>query len=333
MLPRVVFSERAYAAILAETSEKISTETGGVFLGIIQGDTWYVIEAIDPGPKSIFQQAYFEYDRGYINHLANKINKLYSNDLIILGLWHRHPGSLDSFSGTDDGTNRQFAEGNEAGITISAIVNIDPRFRMTMYVAGGSPIRYKQIEYRIDDSEVKNAGIRFTSPKKIEEQINSYTPQRRNEQHGFGEQWQQPVINRREVSPQKLLNALVETIKTQPSSPDSWGNLANNEQGFDEIVSRLYDTIEFCSGKGLPVTVEKGKGGAVNLVFGTKPIVATLSFFYLDFSDATFVTIEKGLLWDSKRKKSVTGLNICFVFEKRLYLYDDEMFKNALAQY
>ena len=57
---RVVFSNRAYASVLAETTEKIKTETGGLFLGTVQDDTWYVIEAIDPGPNSIFQVAYFE---------------------------------------------------------------------------------------------------------------------------------------------------------------------------------------------------------------------------------------------------------------------------------
>ena len=56
---KVIFSDRAYASILAETTEKIQTETGGLFLGAVDHNQWYVIEAIDPGPKSIFQVAYF----------------------------------------------------------------------------------------------------------------------------------------------------------------------------------------------------------------------------------------------------------------------------------
>ena len=67
----VVFSERAFISILVETQEKIKTETGGVFLGYRKGDIWYVIESIDPGPNSVFQTAYFEYDQAYINHLIN----------------------------------------------------------------------------------------------------------------------------------------------------------------------------------------------------------------------------------------------------------------------
>ena len=57
---RVIFSDRAFAAVLAETTEKITTETGGLFLGVVQEDTWYIIEAIDQGPKSVFEVAYFE---------------------------------------------------------------------------------------------------------------------------------------------------------------------------------------------------------------------------------------------------------------------------------
>ena len=45
---RVSFSNRACSAVLAETTEKITTETGGLFLGTVQEDTWYIIEAIDP---------------------------------------------------------------------------------------------------------------------------------------------------------------------------------------------------------------------------------------------------------------------------------------------
>ncbi|MCL2193530.1 MAG: hypothetical protein FWB78_09060, partial [Treponema sp.] len=67
MEQRVVFSERAYVAIMTETLSKIRTETGGVFLGHFEDDRWYVVESIDPGPKSIFSAAYFEYDEAYVN--------------------------------------------------------------------------------------------------------------------------------------------------------------------------------------------------------------------------------------------------------------------------
>ena len=76
----VVFSQRAIAAVMAETAEKIQTETGGLFLGKVIGDTWYVVESIDPGPNSIFEVAYFEYDQPYVpvsyTHLTLPTNSL-----------------------------------------------------------------------------------------------------------------------------------------------------------------------------------------------------------------------------------------------------------------
>ena len=41
---KVVFSDRAFSAVLAETTEKIKTETGGLFLGTYEDDIWYIIE-------------------------------------------------------------------------------------------------------------------------------------------------------------------------------------------------------------------------------------------------------------------------------------------------
>ena len=146
---RVVFSDRAYAAVLAETTEKIKTETGGLLLGKFQDDEWYVIEAIDPGPKSVFQVAYFEYDQQYTQHLINKIANLYDVPLSLIGLWHRHPGSLDQFSSTDDGTNSKYANMRPEG-AISGLVNIDPVFRLTMYHVL-SPCKYSKISYVVGD--------------------------------------------------------------------------------------------------------------------------------------------------------------------------------------
>lgn len=148
----VVFSERAFTSILVETQEKIGTETGGVFLGYRQEDIWYVIESVDPGPNSIFRPSYFEYDQNYINHLINKVSRLYSPQLELIGLWHRHPGSFDSFSGTDDGTNTKYAELNEQG-AISALVNIDPQFRLTVYSVT-LPLKYKKLKYMVGDSYI-----------------------------------------------------------------------------------------------------------------------------------------------------------------------------------
>lgn len=162
---KVVFSDRAFAAIMAETTEKIKTETGGLFLGSFEDGIWYVIEAIDPGPKSIFEIAYFEYDQQYTQHLINKIANLYDKKLTLIGLWHRHPGSFDQFSSTDDGTNSKYARMRKEG-AISALVNIDPKFRLTMYHVD-QPCRYSVIEYDVGNHLIPDEMLRYKSPEKF----------------------------------------------------------------------------------------------------------------------------------------------------------------------
>lgn len=160
---RVVFSNRAYASVLAETTENIKTETGGLFLGTVQDDTWYIIEAIDPGPKSIFEVAYFEYDQKYTQHLINKIANLYDKQLTLIGLWHRHPGSFDQFSSTDDGTNAKYASMREEG-AISALINVDPTFRITMYHVDRL-CRYRKIAYDVGDNLIPDDLLKFKMPE------------------------------------------------------------------------------------------------------------------------------------------------------------------------
>ena len=129
----VVFSNRAYNALIRESFDKDPVETGGILLGhVLDNGIWIVMEVLPPGKNSIFQPAYFEYDVEFVNYLAQSVANQYRRPLDLLGLWHRHPGSMDHFSSTDDGTNTTFARLNPMGV-ISGLVNIDPVFRLTMY--------------------------------------------------------------------------------------------------------------------------------------------------------------------------------------------------------
>ena len=158
----VVFSQRAIAAVMAETAEKIQTETGGLFLGKVIGDTWYVVESIDPGPNSIFEVAYFEYDQPYVQHLINKVAAIYQERLELIGLWHRHPGSFDQFSGTDDQTNHVYASMRPQG-AISVLVNLDPDFRMTVYHVGQTYRNYQRISYEIGNERFPQELLKYRS--------------------------------------------------------------------------------------------------------------------------------------------------------------------------
>jgi len=146
----IVFTKRAFNAIVTETIDRHPLETGGIFIGyILDNGIWIVVETIPPGIDTINQRAYFEYDANFINYLANVIAKQYKGNLQVLGLWHRHPGSMDVFSSTDDGTNVKFAKDNPLG-AITGLINCDPKMRLTMYHAD-SQCHYTKIDWSVDD--------------------------------------------------------------------------------------------------------------------------------------------------------------------------------------
>lgn len=152
---QVVFSRRAHAAIVAETHQQHPNETGGILLGHHGAGRWLVIEAIDPGPGSHFSPTTFEYDTAYVNHLARKVAAVYERPLSLIGLWHRHPGSFDRFSGQDDQTNHRYAEQSPAG-AISCLVNLDPTFRITAYHVPADLV-YRRLPVRVGDQAIPSA--------------------------------------------------------------------------------------------------------------------------------------------------------------------------------
>lgn len=146
----VIFSDKAYNAIIDETFRKDPIETGGILLGhVLDNGLWVVMEVIPPGIDSVHQYAYFEYDEKFVNYLAESVATKYEKKLELLGLWHRHPGSMDTFSGTDDGTNRIFAGLRSCG-AISGLVNVDPNFRLTMRHVS-NPLHYEIVDVEVGD--------------------------------------------------------------------------------------------------------------------------------------------------------------------------------------
>lgn len=144
--PRIVFSDRAVSQIKSETAAHPDTETGGILVGMVRNGTFYVLESSDPGYNGLVRSAaYFEYDHQYAMHQVTVLTRLYRERLDLLGLWHRHPGSLDRFSQTDDGTNQLFAELCPQG-ALSLLVNVDPTFRLTSYVVR-SPHEYERAAF------------------------------------------------------------------------------------------------------------------------------------------------------------------------------------------
>lgn len=149
----VVFSQRVFNAIVAETLDKNPIETGGILLGYTTDDgIWVAVEMIPPGIKTVNSNVYFEYDVDFVNYMANVIASQYKRNIKVLGLWHRHPGSMDVFSNTDDSTNVKFAKESPYG-AISGLVNCDPKMRITMYHVN-SYGEYSRIPWLLDKGDL-----------------------------------------------------------------------------------------------------------------------------------------------------------------------------------
>lgn len=183
----VVISDKAYNAIIRESFAKHPVETGGILLGyILDNGIWVVMEMIPPGINGIFQTAYFEYDRDFVNYLGTSIANQYREPLQLLGLWHRHPGSMDYFSSTDDGTNSEFASRNPYGV-ISGLVNIDSKFRLTMYhlnhMEGQRPrnIAYSTVDVEIGDDLIPEKFFELRYVDDEHSNLNPLPPQRQSQ--------------------------------------------------------------------------------------------------------------------------------------------------------
>lgn len=192
----VVFSDKAYNAIIRETFEWDPVETGGILLGhILDNGCWIVMEVLPPGYSEgrngdnvHHEMGYFEYNQRFVNYLANSVATQYKIPLELLGLWHRHPGSMDHFSSTDDGTNLTFASQNPNG-AISGLVNVDPQLRMTMYYIQHDDTGMRRPNYQTVDVEVGSDLIpeeyfemQYYGGEKDE--LHPYAPRRNNQRQG-----------------------------------------------------------------------------------------------------------------------------------------------------
>lgn len=158
---KIVLSNRSLTQIFCETQARINTETGGLLLGHYENGIWYVAEACDPGWNAIFQMSYHEADENYENHVCSVISRIYKHPLIFLGMWHRHPGSMDTFSSIDDITNTKYAEVCGNGC-ISALVNYDPDFRMTFYyvdIKSKPRLEYTNVRFEVGDDRFSNPRV------------------------------------------------------------------------------------------------------------------------------------------------------------------------------
>ena len=322
----VVFSNRAYTSILVETIEKISTETGGVFLGYRKDDIWYVIESIDPGPNSIFKPNYFEYDQDYVNHLINKISRLYDVQLDLIGLWHRHPGSFDSFSGTDDVTNKKYAELHELG-AISVLVNIDPRFRMTVYSVT-SPLKYDKIDFIIGDEYIpeeclllrnctilQEKFITFSSEKtSLSSLKNDWITKKIEGENKVFPRKSSKVVKRNQICFREIISYFLQK-KTPCDIKCSELRIvsADKEQAVLLILEKLENDLEFLAQLGVKCQLSTNPIGLVVLKDDSEQVMKKHSRFEIAFGE--------------------DNNEVLISFNENCYKYYSGMFKDAYLEF
>ncbi|MCL2399790.1 MAG: Mov34/MPN/PAD-1 family protein [Defluviitaleaceae bacterium] len=296
---QVIFSNRAYLAILSETSEKIKTETGGVFLGCYENGNWYVIEAIDPGPKSIFQVAYFEYDKNYTEHLINKLVQMYKAKLTLIGLWHRHPGSFDEFSSTDNGTNTEYAKLSPNG-AVSVLVNVDPKFRITPYHVS-MPLKYTKITYKVGDDLIPEHLLQLKNAEKSLEYINGYSNKPNVK----------PSFEKPKVDFIRLLEGIKDKLQRVTLSQEDY-NFEEAENYRDFLIDSLLDDINyFTETRKLALNIEQNKGVLCLSHKGADNVVTKVYFMY--------IARDKQIVFSR-------GDNVC-------YLYTPGLFAGLLKDY
>ena len=189
-MKKVIISQRAYLSMLAEVYERVETETGGILLGHRDGDLWYVLESIEPGPQSIFTPTYFEYDDAYVTYRANKVRRLYRCSVDLLGLWHRHPSLMKSFSSTDDETNKTYSD--TLGGAISGIVTLGNGFEITMYYVP-SNVCYERIEWVVDDNQIPQEYLAYYDTEYYKNLID----EKASEIHSFSKRSKERLSNGR----------------------------------------------------------------------------------------------------------------------------------------
>ena len=219
-------------------------------MGFYENDTWYVVETIDPGPRSIFEVAYFEYDQKYVTHLINKIARLYKRNLSLLGLWHRHPGSFDVFSNTDDSTNATYAKLATQG-AISALVNIDPEFRLKVFHVSlpHNRVSYEVIPYKVGDDLFPEGSLDIYTKNELERKINSF----------FNNDYSEKI--KVKIAPRYSLEYVVETVckKMNPYDIKPYKDeiISAKDDDFLECISNvIVDDLDYlASNLGLQIKV------------------------------------------------------------------------------
>ena len=135
--------------MLEEFSHYPDTETGGVWLGKVCADHWYITDNLRPGPKAQHLPGCFAYD--YEDVLAQAQKRIVEScePISIVGYWHSHTSGNCSPSMDDASLNEQYAALRPEGALCGIVTNHNG-FCLTLYQAT-LPLRYEKINFYITE--------------------------------------------------------------------------------------------------------------------------------------------------------------------------------------
>jgi len=214
---------------------------------------------------------------------------------------------MDTFSSTDDGTNAEFAVLND-GITISAIVNVDPDFRLTLYTVEIDPLRYSKTRYETDDSKIPDEIRVIAFYKDIEKQINDLTRMENN-----------PI---RKLFQRRGKKSFRELIENQLTKSEKYKGkhielLMNDESDREFLIDNyIVDEILFCEDNGIPYIFDSSGENKVKLTIGKDDPDLKFSFYMAIIPD-----------------EEENGKQPMFTYQGRLYPYKGNLLKTAWEEY
>ena len=167
----IIMSKRALTTILAEAYANGHNETGGTFFGHIESDgNWYIIEATGPGYGAYHTPTRHEMNNRFVNYQYRALSRIYSNELTLVGFWHRHPGNFNRFSGLDDNVNTAYAKVIGFG-TVSILLNFTSAGpQLTCYYLDPDDGCYHRAKLIVDSKTLAKKGfLNYAAPAELAE--------------------------------------------------------------------------------------------------------------------------------------------------------------------
>ena len=162
---KVVYSKRSFVSMVLESEyyTNMGKETGGVLLGQIRDNIYYVLESILPGFLAHHKSGSFKYDNDFVDYTATHLSSIYNVPLEVVGVWHTHINAPSVFSPADQMLNEKFLTMSVDNRVLSVIITESSERMINCFDV--SKTGTQAINYKVDDSLIP---YEFRQYKQIE---------------------------------------------------------------------------------------------------------------------------------------------------------------------